>query len=56
VKGKDYLGDLCVDGSIILKWLKETGAENVDWIHLAQSRIQLSLDFYKGNSRDSSVM
>jgi hypothetical protein len=39
MKGRDRLGNLGVDGRIILKWiLKEY--ESVHWIHLAQDRNQ----------------
>ena len=34
--GRDDLGELIMDGKIILKWnLKEKGLEDVDWVHLA---------------------
>jgi hypothetical protein len=29
---------LGVDGRIILKWLRETGLEGVDWIYLAEDK------------------
>jgi hypothetical protein len=33
------MGDLAVDGKVILKWiLKEKCCENVDWIDLSQDR------------------
>jgi hypothetical protein len=31
------LGDICIDGKIILKWYINK-LEGVDWIHLAQDR------------------
>jgi hypothetical protein len=36
LKGRDYFGDLDIDGRIILKWALER--YGVDWIELAQSR------------------
>jgi hypothetical protein len=33
--------DIKVDGRIILKWTKEMGYEEVDWIYLTQDRIQM---------------
>ena len=35
---RDNLEDLGVDGSVILKYFKEIGCEDVDGIHLAQDR------------------
>jgi len=34
------LGDLGVDGRIVLKLILEIRCEGVDWIHLAQDRDQ----------------
>jgi hypothetical protein len=40
-KGRDYLEDLGLDGSIIFEWILEKwGSEGVDWIHVAQNRVQ----------------
>jgi hypothetical protein len=40
MEGRDHLGDLGIH-RIILKWiLKEIGYEDVDWIQLAQDRIE----------------
>jgi len=36
LKEGDHIGDICVDGRIILKLNLKTGWEGVDWIHLAQ--------------------
>jgi hypothetical protein len=37
VKGIDHLGDLGIDGKIILEWvLREIGQEVVDWICFTQ--------------------
>jgi hypothetical protein len=37
----NYLGDLSVDGRIILKFnVKEVACEDVDWIHLAQDWVK----------------
>jgi hypothetical protein len=38
-KGGDTLGDLGVDGRIILNRSQRHGFEDVDWIHLAQDRV-----------------
>jgi hypothetical protein len=37
---KSYLGDLDVDGWILLKWILETGFYDVTWIRLTQDRGQ----------------
>jgi hypothetical protein len=39
-KGRDYLEDVRVDRSTILKWTLKTYTGCVDWIHLAQNRDQ----------------
>jgi len=39
-KGRDQLGGLGIERRITLKYLKETGCEGVDWIHLAQDKLQ----------------
>jgi hypothetical protein len=41
LKGRDHSEDLGVDGRIILEWiLREIRWEAVDWMHLAQDRVQ----------------
>jgi len=35
-QGKSYLGDLNVDGRIILKWILNIWAGGMDWIDLVQ--------------------
>jgi hypothetical protein len=40
LKGRDNSEGLGVDGSAILRILKEIGCEGVGWIHLAQYRVQ----------------
>jgi hypothetical protein len=35
LNGRNNLGDLGVDGRIILKW-RDIGSEDVNWIYLAQ--------------------
>jgi hypothetical protein len=40
MKGRDHLEDLSVGGMIILKWVLKTGCEGVDWIQLAQDKVQ----------------
>jgi len=35
----DHLGELEVVGRIILKWLFDIGYDGVNWIYLAQSRV-----------------
>jgi hypothetical protein len=39
------LGDLGIDGRIILKWTFKKKSEDVNWIQLAQDRVQRR--FYK---------
>jgi pentatricopeptide repeat protein len=36
MKERNYLGDLCMNGRIILKWIQNIGCENMDWFHLVQ--------------------
>jgi len=38
MKKRDNLGDLGVDGRIILRCLQEVGCGDMDWIELAQDR------------------
>jgi hypothetical protein len=38
LKGRDNLGDLGIDVRKIVKQIKKTGLEGVDWIHLGQER------------------
>jgi len=40
LKGRDHSEDVRVDGDNIRMDLKETGWEDVDWIHLSQDEIQ----------------
>jgi len=41
--GKDHFKDLSIHERIILKWIfKETRCEGVDWIKLAQDKVQWS--------------
>jgi hypothetical protein len=40
LKGRDLLGDLGIDGKVIVRHLRKTGCKGVDWIHLAQDRVQ----------------
>jgi hypothetical protein len=40
MKGRDNLGDMGVDGKIILKCILNKLGEDVDWIHLIQNRVQ----------------
>jgi hypothetical protein len=41
VKGRDHLGCLDVDGMVTLKLIyKNWGSMFIDWIHLAQDRVQ----------------
>jgi len=41
VKGRGRMGDLDVDGRVILKWLlKETGYEGMNWIQVIHNRVQ----------------
>jgi hypothetical protein len=37
-EGSDHLGDLRVDGRIILKWILKNWNGGMDWIDLAQVR------------------
>jgi len=39
-KGRDHWEDLSVGGEIILEWIRETGWEVLDWMHLYQDRNQ----------------
>jgi hypothetical protein len=39
LKGRNHSEDLGVDGRIILKWISNK-MESVDWIDLAQDRVQ----------------
>jgi hypothetical protein len=43
-KGRDCLGELRVDGMIILKFTVEIRCDTVNWILLAQDRIQWRAD------------
>jgi len=38
LKGRDCLGDLDVDGRVILKWILKKCGESVNWIHFAHDR------------------
>jgi hypothetical protein len=38
LEGKDNLEDLGIVEKIILKWIRWTVLEDVDWIHLSQDR------------------
>jgi hypothetical protein len=40
VKGRQYLGDLSVNGKTIKTGLRGTGWEGMAWIKLAQSKFQ----------------
>jgi hypothetical protein len=40
MKGGDRLGDVGVNGRIILKWTTKVRTENLDWTHLDQDGIQ----------------
>jgi hypothetical protein len=42
IKGRDHLDDLGVDGRITLNkmYLREIGCEHVDWINVAQDKVQ----------------
>jgi hypothetical protein len=40
VKCTEHLGDLDIAGRIILRWLLKNTVEFVNWIHLAQDRVQ----------------
>jgi hypothetical protein len=38
---KDNFGDVDIDGRIVLRWdLKKIGREGMDWIHVAQDKVQ----------------
>jgi hypothetical protein len=39
-KGKDYLADLGIGGSITLNWIFEKSGMMVYWIQMAKDRIQ----------------
>jgi hypothetical protein len=36
VAGRDHLGDLSINGRIILKFILKIGYEDVNWSHLVQ--------------------
>jgi hypothetical protein len=36
LKGRHHLGNLHIDGRIILKWILKKQDESMDWIHLAE--------------------
>jgi hypothetical protein len=41
LKGKRHLGDVTVDGKIILNWvLKQTGREGAEWTKMDRNRVQ----------------
>jgi hypothetical protein len=40
LKGSDHLGDLGINGKIILNWISKIKCDDVDWIHVAQDRVQ----------------
>jgi hypothetical protein len=41
LKGRDRFGDIVIDGRMTLNNIfKEARCEGVDWIHLAQDRVQ----------------
>jgi hypothetical protein len=35
---RDYLGDPCIDGTIVLKWKLKVWAWELNWIELSQDR------------------
>jgi hypothetical protein len=40
LKGRNHLGDKGVNRDNIKMYLTDTGSEYMDWIHLAQDRVQ----------------
>lgn len=40
MKERTHLGNLGIGGRIILKWILKEGCEDVDWVHVAQNRVQ----------------
>jgi hypothetical protein len=52
-EGKKLLGNLGVDGKIILKCLREIGWKSTDWIHLAQNRDQWRVREHGSEPSDS---
>jgi uncharacterized protein YjcR len=38
MKGTDHFGNVGIDVSTVLKWILETGWEDVDWFDLAKDR------------------
>ena len=42
LRERDHLGDLCVDGRIILKWIiRKWDVWGMDWMEVAQDRDRL---------------
>jgi len=40
LKRQYHLENIGIEGRIILKWNKETGYKDMDWVPLAQDRVQ----------------
>ena len=41
-EGKNHLGDPCIDGKIILRWIFRKWDRSMDWIYLTQERNRLA--------------
>jgi hypothetical protein len=48
VKNKNYLGDESTDGRTVLNRSLRKVCKDAEWIHLAQDRAHINIEFHKG--------